>query len=132
VTTVRETIPEPLQPEVDAAIAWFNRSRDDREGGAHFEVTGIVDPEDALASDGPRDLRLVLCAGDRCEQRTFRVSTDASGFSVALADELGMAARDPDSTPAELDPPPGARRSWLDAALARHAFIVLIFYRGFW
>ena len=32
----------------------------------------------------------------------------------------------------ELDPPPGARRGWLDSALAKHRFIVLVFYRGFW
>jgi len=24
------------------------------------------------------------------------------------------------------------RAGWLDAALARHAFVVLVFYRGFW
>ena len=33
---------------------------------------------------------------------------------------------------AELDPPPGARRGWLDSVLTKHEFIVLVFYRGFW
>lgn len=33
---------------------------------------------------------------------------------------------------AELDPPAGARRGWLAEALASHAFVVLVFYRGFW
>ena len=31
-----------------------------------------------------------------------------------------------------LDPPPGARREWIDRVLAQHAFVVLVFYRGFW
>ena len=26
----------------------------------------------------------------------------------------------------------GARSGWLDAVLAQHAFVVLVFYRGFW
>ena len=33
---------------------------------------------------------------------------------------------------AELDPPPGPRRGWLDSVLGKHAFVVLVFYRGFW
>jgi hypothetical protein len=122
--TVHETIPAELRPEVDAALAWFNR----REG-ASFEVTGIVDPETALATSGARELRLVLCGGDRCEQQTFRVTANGDGFDVALAD---AAAPDLAAPPPELDPPPGARRSWLDRALAEHAFVVLVFYRGFW
>ena len=61
---VQETIPEPLRAEVDAALAWFNRREE-----TDFEVTGILDPEAALAEPGARELRLVLCGGDRCEQR---------------------------------------------------------------
>ena len=122
-TSVQATIPEALRPRVDAALAWFNR-----EQGSEFEVTGIVDPEASLATDGPCDLRLVLCGGELCEQRTFRVSREPGGYAVALRPE----AIGPNIVPAELDPPPGARRSWLDAALAKHAFVVLVFYRGFW
>ena len=33
---------------------------------------------------------------------------------------------------AELDPPPGPRLRWLDEKLSQHAFVVLLFYRGFW
>lgn len=124
-TTVRETIPEALRPEVDAALAWFNRER-----RAEFEVTGIVDPDLSLATSGPRDLRLVLCGGELCEQRSFRVSRGPEGFEVALQED--SSPLEPDALPAELDPPPGARRSWLDVALAKHAFVVLVFYRGFW
>ena len=50
------------------------------------------------------------------------------GLPPEAEDEL-MA---PASTPAELDPPPGARRGWLEAVLGQHALVVLIFYRGFW
>ena len=37
-----------------------------------------------------------------------------------------------DRPQAELDPPPGPRLRWLDEKLAQHAFVVLLFYRGFW
>ena len=121
---VQETIPEALRPEVDAALAWWNA----REG-VPFEVTGIVDPPEGRA-DGARDLQLILCGGDRCERREFRVAPSGSDFAVSIVDEepaVGEAGLAP-----ELDPPPGARRSWLDQQLAQHAFIVLVFYRGFW
>lgn len=122
--TVSETIPEPLRPEVDAALAWFNAKQDDA-----FEVTGILDPDETLAASMPRELRLVLCGGDTCQQRSFLVSDGAEGIDVALAD----AAPGPsDDVQAELDPPPGPRRAWLDAVLAKHKFVVLVFYRGFW
>ncbi len=124
-TTVQETIPEGLRHDVDAALAWFNRGED-----VAFEVTGILDPEVALEASGTRELRLVLCGGDRCEQRSFRVTANGDDYDVALVDDDQAA---PDGhTPAELDPPPGARRGWLDHALSQHAFVVLVFYRGYW
>ena len=33
---------------------------------------------------------------------------------------------------AELDPPPGARKTWLADVAGRNSFAVLLFYRGFW
>lgn len=123
-TTVRETIPDGLQPEADAALKWFNGQEE-----VEFEITGIVDPEDAIAADGARELRLVLCGGDRCEQRSFRVAASGDGYDVDFADAEPLTGA---NTPAELDPPPGARRGWLDRALGQHAFVVLVFYRGFW
>ena len=125
-TAVQETIPAPLQPDVDAALSWFNQRQD-----ISFEVTGILDPEDALSQSGPRELRLVLCGGDRCEQRSFRVTRSAEGADVAFAEEVAVADAQDVPSP-ELDPPPGARRGWLDRALGQHAFVVLVFYRGFW
>lgn len=129
VPTVQESIPEGLRPEVDAALAWFNRHED-----VAFEVTGILDPEVALAgvgAPGARELRLILCGGDRCEQRSFRVAAIAEGYEVSsLEDERPDAGEG--QPPAELDPPPGALRGWLDRALGQHAFVVLVFYRGYW
>jgi len=120
--TVSETIPSALRPDVEAALAFFNRDQ-----AIPFEVTGILDADEALAADSPRDLKLVLCGGDRCEQRSFRV---ADGH-VGLLEDVGAGAA-ADEPQAELDPPPGARRSWIDRALDRHEFTVLLFYRGFW
>jgi hypothetical protein len=125
--TVSETIPEALQPEVDAALAWFNSTQ-----AAEFEVTGIVDADLTLASSAPRELRLVLCGGDTCQQRSFRISRAAAGFDVAYSDADSPAAGASTELQAELDPPPGPRRGWLDAVLQKHAFVVLVFYRGFW
>ncbi len=105
-TIVEETIPDALQPEVEAALAWFNQ----REGVA-FEVTGILDPETALEASGFRELRLILCGGDRCEQRSFRVTKRDSGYEVAAVDDDPASAirrQSNGQVTARLDPPPGA------------------------
>jgi hypothetical protein len=125
--TVSEIIPESLRPEVDAALAWFNRTQADP-----FEVTGIIDADLTLAAGAPRELRLVLCGGDACQQQSFRVSSAAVGFDVAYADGRAPEADGSAALQAELDPPPGARRGWLDSVLTKHKFVVLVFYRGFW
>jgi len=117
-----EEIPEALEPEVEAALAWL-----DAERGRSFKVTGIVDPELAERSGGDsHDLTLILCDGDLCVREQVRVRAGSRGFEVSRAD---AAREDP---PAELDPLPGARTGWLDGALAAHTFVVLVFYRGFW
>lgn len=121
--TVSETIPEALRPRVDAALEWFNAAEDEQ-----FKVTGILDADDALA--GSEELRLIVCGGDRCEQRSFRVRGAPDAWQVKLVEP---AQTESSGAPqAELDPPPGPRREWLDAKLAQHAFVVLVFYRGFW
>jgi len=125
-STVSETIPTALQPDVDAALLWFNRDQP-----IPFEVTGILDPDVALASDAPRELKLVLCGGDRCEQRSFRVAKGAAGREVGFLEDEAPVAGEAERQ-AELDPPPGPRRGWLDRTLDRHDFTVVLFYRGFW
>ena len=124
---VSEIIPESLQSEVDAALAWFNGTQEDE-----FEVTGIVDADLTLAASTPRELRLVLCGGDTCQQRSFQVAQAVDGFDVAYADSDAQVAESSGELQAELDPPPGPRRGWLDSVLAKHKFVVLVFYRGFW
>jgi hypothetical protein len=124
--TVSDTIPDNLQPRVDAALNWFNASAE--AAGDHFKVTGILDAETALGDSD--ELRLILCGGDRCEQHSFRVNGTADAWKVAFADITPQT--DNTKPQAELDPPPGARSGWLDQVLSQHAFVVLLFYRGFW
>ena len=123
---VSETIPDALKPRVDAALAWFNASADAAED--EFKVTGILDADQAL--EGSDELRLILCGGGRCEQRSFRVSGTADAWQVEPADSA--LAQEGAKPQAELDPPPGPRSRWLDEKLSQHAFVVLLFYRGFW
>ena len=123
---VSETIPSALQPRVDAALHWFNTSEESADDV--FKVTGILDPDDALS--GSNEIKLILCGGDRCEQRSFKVSGSEDNWRVEIADNL--ASSDGEKPQAELDPPPGVRSNWLDSVLTQHAFVVLLFYRGFW
>lgn len=121
-TQVVEIIPEALAPEVEAARAWLSAKRERR-----FEVSGVIDPEAAERAAGePHELTLILCDGDLCVREQVRVHAAGAGFEIEGADA------EEDDPPAEMDPLPGVRRGWLDAALARHAFVVLVFYRGFW
>ena len=123
---VSETIPEALAPRVDAALAWFNSSAE--SAGDIFKVTGILDADAALS--GSDELQLILCGGDRCEQRSFRVSGSSDAWAVESLENLSTANRT--KPQADLDPPPGARSSWLNKTLPQHKFVVLLFYRGFW
>ncbi|MBL6687414.1 MAG: hypothetical protein ISP92_04240 [Pseudomonadales bacterium] len=120
--TVLEIIPDQLREEVNAAVSWFNA----REN-ASFEVTGIVDPPNAAGSG--EDLRLVLCGEGVCRQETFKVAASEDLSSVQW---LGLDHAQDSAGVAELDPPPGARRTWLKDVAERHTFVVLLFYRGFW
>ena len=127
--TVSETIPDLLQPEVDAALTWWNKTQTDE-----FEVTGIVDADISLGASDPRELKLVLCGGDTCQQQSFKLTSTngGAGFDVALAESEVLTLGASAEPQAELDPPPGVRRGWLDSVLSKHPFVVLVFYRGFW
>ena len=122
---VVEEIPSELRSEVDAALAWLNSERQ-----SSFRVTAIVDPEEALArrGDAEFELGLVLCQGDLClrEQICIRRSGGEIHFASA-GSELPS-----DDPPPHLDPPAGSRTGWLAEQLGRHAFVVVVFYRGFW
>lgn len=123
--TVLEEIPEPWQAGADAAARWYG----EREGRV-FAVTGIVDPAESPASEGASEFHLVLCSGEICEQKSFRVTAADEGFEIALVEDTAADAER--AADARLDPPAGARREWLDRALGQHAFVLLLFYRGFW
>ena len=123
---VSENIPDALAPRVEAAVAWFNASAESAED--EFKVTGILDADEALT--GSDELRLIMCGGDRCEQRSFRVTRSSDAWAIEFTDSV--APQVGDKPQAELDPPPGVRSGWLDKALSQHAFVVLLFYRGFW
>ena len=121
-----ELIPDELAPRVEAAVAWFNSSPE--SAGETFTATGILDPDETLR--GSADLRLILCGGNRCEQHSFRVTRTTETWSVEFLD--GIPDQVTEKLQSDLDPPPGARLSWLDNALLQHTFVVLLFYRGFW
>ncbi len=125
--TVVEQIPELLQAEAEAAVAWLNAER-----GADFHLTGLVDPAvaaSARAANAERSLELglVLCQDEMCVRERVRVQPLAGGGYEIASLETEMASQDP-----TLDPPAGARVGWLDEQLARYSFVVLVFYRGFW
>lgn len=120
---VVEAIPAGLKPAAEAALAWINK-----EQGAQFEITGLVDPEKATGQEAgqPIELGLVLCDGDQCRREQVRVEPTPEGFEVRAAGGGSPVI------PPHLDPPAGARESWLEGELGKHSFIVLLFYRGLW
>lgn len=120
---VVEEIPTELKPAAESALAWINRERH-----ARFKLTGLVDPDKAMCrrEGEPIELGLVLCEGDLCRREQVRLEAKGDGFEVS-AIEAGTSV-----IPPRLDPPLGVRQSWLDDQLGKHAFIVLLFYRGLW
>ena len=125
---VEEKIPEALASEVEAARSCINRER-----GTDFRVTGIIDPESAIAaSQRAHELQLILCGHDGeqdvCLRERFSMRPISGGFDVDL---LGQPSPESETIP-KLDPPPGARSHWIDSVLAKHSFVLLVFYRGFW
>ena len=100
-------------------MAWLNA-----EQNTHFELTGVVDYDAALANpDDTYELGLVLCDGELCAREQVRVEPGPV-FSLIGLDEPEI--------PPLLDPPKGIRNGWLDTVLAKHEFVLLLFYRGLW
>ena len=117
---VLEDIPQELRPAAEAALAWVNRER-----GARFKLTGLVDVDEAVGGNGG-EMGLVLCQDEVCIREQVRVERAGDGYRVSAVEAA------PSSIPPLLDPPVGVRRDWLDRQLDRHAFVVLLFYRGLW
>lgn len=120
---VAHEVPAELQPAVEAALAWINRER-----GANFRLTGLVDGEEAMRRDAERpvELGLVLCDGELCQREQVRIEPTGHGFSISAVETEEA------PIPPLLDPPLGVRASWLDDQLEKHEFIALLFYRGLW
>jgi hypothetical protein len=74
----------------------------------------------------PIELGLVLCDGDQCLRENVRVQAQGRDFEITAIEA------DHARIPPHLDPPVGVRRNWLDEQLAKHALVVIVFYRGFW
>ncbi len=120
---LRENIPSQLTASADAALAWINDQR-----GTQFRLTGLVDAEAALAAKAGEaiELGLVLCEGDVCLREQVRIQPRGESFEVTAIEA------EHEGIPPLLDPPAGVRRTWLDDQLAKHDFILLLFYRGRW
>lgn len=119
-------IPPALQAPAEAAIAWLNAQDE-----ASFELTGLVDADlaqAALAGDAQQgfELGLILCDGDICAREQVLVRGQAPEYQFSRVAQAGS------EIPPLLDPPPGVRASWLDQQLAKHEFVLLLFYRGLW
>ncbi len=128
---IEESIPDALAAEAEAARAWFSQER-----GSDFKLTGIVDPDDIgeRGSDAAaREFQLILCGNqdgqEVCLRERFELSPSSDGFDVVHVKETSSHLGSPAPL---LDPPAGVRKGWLDTAAADHAFVVLVFYRGFW
>ncbi|MDE0885651.1 MAG: hypothetical protein OSB70_08975 [Myxococcota bacterium] len=117
---VSNTIPAALEPGVEIALLWFNSHE-----SAEFEVTGIVGPPESADEGG--DLQLILCGAGLCRQETFRVVSLPEGPRVDWISGERSAGGE---SVAELDPPPGALRNWIDEVSSRHSFTVFLFYRA--
>jgi len=120
---VLEEIPSQLAPQINAAVDWINSQRTQT-----FEVTGLVDYEQAVAAKrGQRiQLGLVLCDGEICRREQVLIEPAKDGFQCSFVE---MAEGE---IPPLLDPPAGIRRTWLDSVLETHEFVLLLFYRGLW
>ena len=128
---VEETIPDSLVVAAEAACAWFAQERE-----SEFKVTGIVDPEEVGDQDSAstsREIQLILCGTqdghEVCLRERFKVTPASAGFDVI---HLGDNSPELGSPAPMLDPPAGVREGWLDTVIGKHAFVVLVFYRGFW
>ena len=118
-----DRIPAELRPQAEAAVSWINETQRQT-----FELTGLVDYEHALGveSEEGYELGLVLCDGEICAREQVRVQPTGDGYRFSLAEATGR------GIPPLLDPPEGVRRQWLEAELAKHELVVLLFYRGLW
>ena len=118
---LRDEIPEDLLSTAEQAVTWLNQQR-----GTEFSLTGLADEPDDKPVGEPTELGLVLCQGDLCTREQVSISQHEGQLQFALATTAAT------EVPALLDPPAGHRRAWLDEQLAKHEFLLILFYRGRW
>ena len=126
-----QKIPEAFLAETEAARVWFSEKE-----GTEFKVTGIVDPEKIAikkTATSSRDIQLILCGNqagnDLCLRERFEIKPSGAGFEIR---HLSDVEPESGSSAPLLDPPKGTRKGWVESVAAKHDFIVLVFYRGFW
>ena len=119
----QENVPSALRPQAAAALNWVNENQ-----GRNFELTGLVDYEQALqtTTNETHEFGLVLCDGEICTREQVRVEPANEGYCFSYVEAA------PSDIPPLLDPPAGLRSSWLDDELKKHEFVLLLFYRGLW
>ena len=76
--------------------------------------------------------RASICAVDRVCGNSVPMATVRENRPDGVRSELEAEPKAQAGPSAELDPRPGARLGWLQGVLDQHAFVVLVFYRGFW
>lgn len=130
-TNILQKIPESFLEEAEAARAWFSKRK-----GVEFKVTGIVNLKKVPVeetSTGTREIQLILCGNqqghDLCLRERFELTPSGNSFEVRHLNDTEPISGSPAPL---LDPPKGTRTEWIDTELAKHEFITLVFYRGFW
>jgi len=118
-----QDFPASLRPQAEAALLWINATQ-----GATFTLTTVVGYEGALSAKAGEsyELGLVLCNGDICTRELIQVEPSGDKFLFSYADVKER------EIPPLLDPPEGLRSGWVDSVLAKHEFVVMVFYRGLW
>lgn len=116
-------LPDALRAPAAAAVEWINETQNQQ-----YQLTGVDDYEEpiTMAEGTSTELGLVLCDGEICAREQIRITSTVDGYLFKLA-ETGQR-----EIPSLLDPPEGVRGQWLDSVLAKHEFVVLLFYRGLW
>lgn len=120
-------VPDILRAPVDAALSFLNRSRTDP-----FTLSELLDADStaetaaSIRSGASYTLSLILCDGYICDRAQVRVTPNEGGYEIQPIED------GPRDIPPLVDPPPGVRSRWLDQVLAKHEFVVLLFYRGLW
>ncbi len=78
----KDSIPAEPQPPAEAAVSWINETQRQT-----FELTGLVDYEQALSADADEgyEFELVVC-GEVCAREQVRVQRGDDGYRFSLVE----------------------------------------------